>query len=144
MSDLANDGLANLAAAIGRHTPGDGGHRTAVPELLVARASAPTDFLPVVYEASLCVVAQGSKEVRLMGEEFGYDPAHSLLVSVDLPVLARVVDASAKCPCLAARVRINPALVGEFLADCPPRLRPGTLARAIGVGHRCSMPLLGS
>src|SRR4051812_36492615 len=76
--DVANDRLASLAAAIGRHAPGDGGRTTAVPDLRLARASAPTDFLQVVYGASLCVVAQGSKEVRLAGETFRYDSAHSL------------------------------------------------------------------
>ncbi len=130
---MANDRLASLADAIGRHTPGDGGRTTAVPNLRLARASAPTDFLPVVYEASLCVVVQGSKEVRLAGETFRYDSAHSLLVSVDLPVTARVVEASPGRPCLVARVMINAAVVGEFLADGPPPLRPGPPARALGV-----------
>jgi AraC-like DNA-binding protein len=130
---MANDRLASLAEAIGRHTPGDGGRTTAVPNLRLARASAPTDFLPVVYEASLCVVVQGSKEVRLAGETFRYDSAHSLLVSVDLPVTARVVEASKGRPCLVARVMLNAAVVGEFLADGPPPLRPGPPARALGV-----------
>jgi AraC-like DNA-binding protein len=130
---MANNRLASLADAIGRHTPGDGGRTTAVPNLRLARASAPTDFLPVVYEASLCVVVQGSKEVRLAGETFRYDSAHSLLVSVDLPVTARVVEASPGRPCLVARVMLNAAVVGEFLADGPPPLRPGPPARALGV-----------
>src|SRR3954462_10920091 len=101
---VATDRLASLVEAIERHAPGDGGRTTAVPDLRLARASAPTDFLPVVYGASLCVVAQGSKEVRLAGEPFRYDSAHSLLVSVDLPVTARVVEASKWRPCLVARV----------------------------------------
>ena len=130
---MANDRLTSLAEAIGRHTPGDGGRNTDVPNLRLARASAPTDFLPVVYEASLCVVVQGSKEVRLAGETFRYDSAHSLLVSVDLPVAARVVEASSGRPCLVARVMLNAAVVGEFLADGPPPLRPGPPAQALGV-----------
>ncbi len=130
---MANDRSASLAEAVGRHTPADGGRTTAVPYLRLARASAPTDFLPVVYEASLCVVVQGSKEVRVAGETFRYDSAHSLLVSVDLPVAARVVEASPARPCLVARVMINAAMVGEFLADGPPPLRPGPTARALGV-----------
>ena len=130
---MKHDGLATLAAAIGRHTLGDGGRTTAVPDLRLGRVSAPSDFLPVVYEASLCVVAQGSKEVRLAGETFRYDPAHSLLVSVDPPVAARVVEASAGRPCLVARVMLNSAVVGEFLSDGPPPLRPGPPARALGV-----------
>lgn len=130
---MANDRLTSLAEAIARHTHADGGHTTAVPNLRLARASAPTDFLPVLYDASLCVVVQGSKEVRLAGETYRYDSAHSLLVSLDLPVTARVVEASARRPCLVARMMLSAAVVGEYLADGPNPLRPGPPARALGV-----------
>src|SRR4051812_26069175 len=107
--DVAMDDLTELAEAIGRCTSAEGGQATAVPELLLARRSAPSEFHPVMYEASLCVVAQGAKEVRLAGESFRYDPAHSLLVAVDLPVAARVVEASLARPCLAVRVSLDAA-----------------------------------
>jgi AraC-like DNA-binding protein len=70
-----------------------------------------------VYEPSLCIVAQGAKEVLLAGEAYRYDPAHSLLVSVDLPVSARVIEASTARPCLMVRISLDPAVVGELLAD---------------------------
>ena len=130
---MLNDRLTTLAETIGRHAQKDGGQNTAVPDLRLARASAPTDFIPVLYEASLCVVVQGSKELRLAGETFRYDSAHSLLVSLDLPVMARVVEATPERPCLVARVMLNAAMVGEFLADAPPRSITGQPLRAFGV-----------
>ncbi len=130
---MATDELTKLADAIGRQATVDGSHDTAVPELLLARRSAPSDLHAVTYEASLCVVAQGAKEVRLAGETFRYDPAHSLLVSVDLPVSARVVEASISRPCLAVRVTLDTAVVNEFLADGNAPIRPGPPARGIGV-----------
>jgi AraC-like DNA-binding protein len=81
-----------------------------------------------VYVPSLCVVAQGSKEVLLADETYRYDPAQCLLVSVDLPVSARVVEASPARPCLMLRVTLDTAAVGEFLADGltdPPGGPPG-------------------
>ena len=81
---IANE-LAKLAAAVERQTADDGAHDTAVPALRLYRTSAPSDLTAVVYEPSLCIVAQGAKEVILAGEVYRYDPAHSLLVSVDLP-----------------------------------------------------------
>lgn len=127
------DGLSRLADAIGRHVTGEGGNDTSVPELLVARRTAPSDFHAVVYEASLCIVAQGAKEVRVAGEIFRYDPVHSLVVSLDLPVAARVLEASPARPCLAVRVSLDSAVVGELLVDGAAPLRPGPSERALGV-----------
>lgn len=109
--------LEKLASAIGRHATTDGGIQTRVPGLLLFRASAHSNHNADLYEPSLCVVAQGAKEVLLEGETYRYDPAHSLLVSVDLPVCSRVVEATQERPCLVVRVSIDPAVVGELLAD---------------------------
>ena len=130
---MATHELARLVAAIERHTPPDGVCDTAVPGLLLARQLAPTDPIALVVDPSLCIVAQGAKEVFLAGETYRYDPAHSLLVSVDLPVSARVVEASHARPCLAVRLSFDLAVVGELLADCPDAPPPGTLARGIDV-----------
>ena len=129
---MATNELARLASAIGRHTAADGPCVTAVPALMLSRASAPSELAAVVYEPSLCIVAQGAKEVVLAGEAYRYDPAQSLLVSVDLPVSARVVEASPGRPCLMLRVSLDPAVVGELLAD-GTAAPPGTPERGLGV-----------
>jgi AraC-like DNA-binding protein len=106
---------------------------TAIPALSVARFSAPSDRIAVVYEPSLCLVAQGAKEVVLSGETYRLDPSQSLLVSVALPLDVRVLEAKLECPYLGLCIAIDPAFVGEFLADSaavPPTGRP---ARAIEV-----------
>src|SRR5581483_2181354 len=100
--------------AIERHTPPDGICDTAVPGLLLARQPVPTDPITLVVDPSLCIVAQGAKEVFLAGEVYRYDPAHSLLVSVDLPISARVVEASPAKPCLAVCISLDPAVVGDL------------------------------
>ena len=137
---IANE-LAKLAAAVERQTADDGAHDTAVPALRLYRTSAPSDLTAVVYEPSLCIVAQGAKEVILAGEVYRYDPAHSLLVSVDLPVSARVVEASPERPYLSVRVSLDSAVVGELLADdvvVPPL---GSTARGLAVSP-AEAPLL--
>jgi AraC-like DNA-binding protein len=128
----AND-PATLASAIERQTAADGAYDTAVPALRLSRVSAPSDLVALVYEPSLCVVAQGAKEVLLADEAYRLDPAQSLLVSIDLPVAARVVEASPGRPYLAVRIELDPAVVGELLADgltAPPL---GPPARGIAV-----------
>ncbi len=114
---MAIEELAKLAAAVERQTAADGGYDTAVPALRLSRFSAPSDLVALVYEPSLCVVAQGAKEVLLADETYRLDPAQSLLVSVDLPVSARVVEASPGRPYLGVRLALDPAVVGELLAD---------------------------
>jgi AraC-like DNA-binding protein len=125
--------LVDCAAAVERQTGTDGVFETAVPALRLSRFSAPTDLVAVVYEPCLCVVAQGAKEVILEGETYRLDPARSLLVSVDLPVAARVVEGSPGQPYLAVRLALDPAVVGEFLADGAAAPTPGPPARAIAV-----------
>ncbi len=120
--------LDDLATTVGRHAPADGVHGTAVPELTLFRFSAPSEPVAVVYEPSLCMIARGSKEVRLADETYRYDPAHFLLVSVDLPVAGCVIEASAGAPYLGLRVSLDPAVIGELLADgagaVPPAAAP--------------------
>src|SRR5205823_3829385 len=94
---------------------------------------APSDLVALVYEPSLCVVARGAKEVILAGEAFRLDPARSLLVSVDLPVDARVVAASPGRPYIGIRISLDPAVVGELLADGMAAPPPGPPSRAIAV-----------
>lgn len=109
-----------------------------MPELRLYRLPVPWEYPAVVYEPTLYVVAQGAKEVTFDGETYRYDPAHVLLVSVDLPVSARVVEASPERPCLVTHVRLDPALVGEVMADGTP---PSPPARGIALSP-AGTPLL--
>ena len=130
---MATDELDRLVAAIERHTPPDGICETAVPGMWLGRQLTPTDPIALVVDPSLCIVAQGAKEVFLAGEVYRYDPAHSLLVSVDLPISARVVEATPARPCLAVRISLDLAVVGDLLADCPDSPPPGPPARGLDV-----------
>src|SRR5947209_16837322 len=131
--ELAANEPARLASAIERYAAADGAYETAVPALKLSRFSAPSDLVALVYEPSLCVVAQGRKEVLLADETYRLDPARSLLVSVDLPVAARVVEASPDRPYLAVRLTFDPAVVGELLADGATAPPTGPSARGIAV-----------
>lgn len=129
--------LTRLASAIERHTAVDGLCQTAVPGLALYRASSPSHHDATVYEPSLCVTAQGAKEVLLGNETYRYDAAQSLLAAVGLPVASRVVEASPGRPCLTVRISLDPAVVGELLADgatAPPLAHPlGPPARGLAV-----------
>ncbi|MDY3554917.1 AraC family transcriptional regulator [Gemmata sp. JC717] len=109
--------VSDLARLIERFTGRDGVHPTDVAELTLFRSSARSELIATLYEPSLCLIAQGSKEVHLADEVHRYDPAHFLLVSVDLPVAGCVTVASPEEPYLALRLSLDPGVVGELVAD---------------------------
>ena len=108
---------------------------TAIPRLTLHRRTAPTAACPVAYEPSVIVVPQGRKQVQVGSKALTYDSSRYLLTSVDLPTLARVVEASDEAPCLAVSLKLDIAIVREFLSreefhmlEVPPE----TLAMSTG------------
>jgi AraC-like DNA-binding protein len=89
---------------------------TAIPRLTLHRRTAPTAACPVTYEPSIIVVPQGRKQVQIGSEALTYDSSRYLLTSVDLPTLARVVEASAEVPCFAVTLKLDIGIVREFLS----------------------------
>src|SRR3546814_11797859 len=81
--------LADIAASIARHTPGDGFHATPLERLSLVRSSTPTMPMPNVYRPLLCLVAQGRKHVVLGDRVFTYTPARYGIVTPALPVTGR-------------------------------------------------------
>lgn len=98
--------FATLSALLLRHAP-EGVTATAVPGLTLYRSDSATTPLAVVYEPMLCVVAQGRKRVVVGDVVRHYDPAHSLVVTLDLPVLGSVCEASDTAPYLALSLRLD-------------------------------------
>ncbi|MBC7807361.1 MAG: AraC family transcriptional regulator [Akkermansiaceae bacterium] len=132
-----------LAHLIGRFTGSDGIYPTSVEPLLLCRASSPGEASHVMYQPSLCVVAQGSKRLLLGKDVFRYDPAHFLLASVELPTLGQVVEASPKSPFLALSLKLdlNQMAALAMEADIPTPPAKPTAARGIAVS-RFDAPLL--
>ncbi len=64
----------------------------------------------------MIVIPQGRKQVQIGGETLTYDSSRYLITSVDLPTMARVVEASEDAPCLAVTLKLDISIVREFLA----------------------------
>jgi AraC-like DNA-binding protein len=104
-----------LVERIGRAMHADG---TVQPlsGLYLSRVSVPLQPMHSVIEPSVCVIAQGSKEVLLGESRYKYDPAHYLLATLELPRVSQVLEASKERPYLALRLELAPTLVGAVLA----------------------------
>lgn len=117
---------ADLADLVARHLPAPGMIVTALPRLSLFRADALSAPLPAVYEASVCLIAQGAKRVALGDQVVLYDAAHHLMVSVDLPLVGHVTQASREAPYLCCKIDFDLGVLtdlvlaaGKDAADTP-------------------------
>jgi AraC-like DNA-binding protein len=85
--------------------------------LHLARLSAPMEKVHGVLEPSLCVIAQGSKEVFLGDTRYEYDPFNYLLSTIELPRASQVLEASKERPYLSLRLELDSALVGSVMVE---------------------------
>lgn len=108
-----------LADIIDRHCKGAAGvHETSIESLSLARMVQPSEGrMPALYRPALCVIAQGSKEIRVGPELYRYDELNLLVVSVTLPVSGMVVDASPQKPYLSLRLDIDPGELTRLIAE---------------------------
>lgn len=88
-----------------------------LPGVHFFRLSATRGLVHGINRPAFCVIAQGSKELFLGDRHYRYDPYHYLLVTVDLPGVSRVLEASPTRPYLSLRLDLSPALVGSVMAE---------------------------
>ncbi len=110
-----------LAVRVARFAPVDGVHQAAFPCLSLIRTSAPTVCMPTVYQPSLGIVVQGRKRALLKDEVYYYDALNYLVVSVTLPMMGQVLDASADRPFLALRLNLNLEEIARLLMELGDR-----------------------
>jgi AraC-like DNA-binding protein len=109
------DRIEDLATLVARHIGRTGMVSTPIARLSLFRADEPTVPLPAVYDASLCLIAQGTKRVSLGERSLIYDAAHYLLVSVDLPLVGHVTRASRDAPYLCCKIDIDQAALADLI-----------------------------
>ncbi|OZI50685.1 AraC family transcriptional regulator [Bordetella genomosp. 4] len=111
--------LTKLVDILDRHTPGNGTYGTPIPGVSLIRSDTPTLPMPVVYEPTLCLIAQGRKRVMLGTTTYVYDPARYLVASVDLPVTGAVIEASEAAPYLCLVVDLDLAELSDLCLRYP-------------------------
>jgi AraC-like DNA-binding protein len=104
-----------LSSIIARFTGADGEFHTAIGNLFFNRRSSPSQPLHTAQWPCFALVTQGAKSLTLGDEVFNYGVGNYLVVSIDLPVVSRVTQATAKIPHLGLGMAIDGARLREVL-----------------------------
>lgn len=125
--------ITHLADLITVHAPSDGVHLTPIGGLTLVRNSRPETPIYTVHQPMLCIIAQGGKQVTSGSDTHRYDPSNYLIVSVAVPVSARITLADSDEPYLCFRLALEPLELAEMAAKLPHRPSPARVEPAMTV-----------
>jgi len=108
---------AELVSLLERQTGFDGRHETAIPELRLYRFSQPTEPAHMLQEPAVYVVVQGRKQVMVGDETYVYDPSQYLAVSLELPAVGNVVEATPAEPYLCLTLTVDPRDLAALIVE---------------------------
>ncbi|HCG8757677.1 AraC family transcriptional regulator [Vibrio parahaemolyticus] len=124
MSDLSPTSLPSrafatqkLAKLIDRWTGNANQYDTPISGLRFSRWTTPTPPTSYTHNPSICLIAQGRKRVLLGEESFIYDANHFLISSVDLPIIANIIEASEEQPYLGLIVELDLTEISQLIID---------------------------
>ncbi|HCG5278106.1 TPA: AraC family transcriptional regulator [Vibrio parahaemolyticus] len=124
MSDLSPTSLPSrafatqkLAKLIDRWTGNANQYDTPISGLRFSRWTAPTPPTSYTHNPSICLIAQGRKRVLLGEESFIYDANHFLISSVDLPIIANIIEASEEQPYLGLIMELDLTEISQLIVD---------------------------
>ena len=130
--------IEHLAGIIDELCRGEGSQATAIKHLYLSRSSTVDVPRSSLQNAVLCVVAQGAKSTLLYDQRFVYNPSTYLLVSLDLPLVGQLEQASAAEPFLGLSLVLDFDEIRSVMQEAKLAiqkavpLRPGLM---VGVMH---------
>lgn len=107
----------SLTSLVARNIRADGVLPTAIPRLHLIRSATTTEPLHLLHEPALCLIVQGRKQVLLGETVFEYDADQFLIVSVDVPIVGNVTEATPRRPYLCIRLDIDRALLSSLIVE---------------------------
>ncbi len=87
---------------------------TLVPGLTLFRSDVPSEPVRSLYDPRVCIVLQGRKQIVIDRRHIEIGPGDYLVVVLDLPVSASVIEASPVRPHLALTIDLDPQLIAEM------------------------------
>lgn len=113
-----------LSERIERYCAGlDGVYQTEISSLFFNRQSRPTLPIYGISKPSLCIVAQGVKDVWFSQEHLRYGPSDYLVASLNLPVIGQIAEATVDLPYLSLKLEISSKQILEVLSHLKPEMK---------------------
>jgi len=123
--DSLKSGQLSLADRIARWTTGRNRLDTKIQGLSLHRWETPTEPESYMLAPSVCLIGQGRKRLVLGEEAYVYDAHRFLITSVDLPVVAQIIEATADKPYLGLTMELDLRVIAQLmLNDDRPPARP--------------------
>ncbi|CAA9585301.1 MAG: Transcriptional regulator, AraC family [uncultured Thermomicrobiales bacterium] len=130
--------LDALVAAATRYTdaqPGESPFATGIDGLWILRSNREKPPAHLIFKPALCMVLQGAKWAVFGDKRYDYRAGQALVVSVELPALGRVAEASPAEPFLGVTVEFDLAAMRDVMEGLPARPEPsGDLGPGVFVG----------
>jgi AraC-like DNA-binding protein len=108
---------------------------TGIDGLTLVRSRAPTALERMVYMPLACLVLQGRKETYLGDTPVSFGRGQSLIVSIDVPSVSRVVEASPRTPYVALALELDMGEVRSLAEEAGEAEIADERARAIASGE---------
>ncbi len=116
------DPLTEMRAIALRHTTSSERlHDTPVPRLHLYRADDPSIPTPSFYEPMFCIVVAGRKRGFVGTESVHYQTGDVLLVTVEMPIVSQILEASPDSPYLALGIALHRPTLASVMLDCEER-----------------------
>ncbi|MFG6248087.1 AraC family transcriptional regulator [Vibrio diabolicus] len=141
-SSTLSSAIEKLAKHIEKWANGANQYDTEIPGLRFSRWATPTPPTSYTHNPSICLIAQGRKRVLLGEDSFVYDANHFLISSVDLPIIANIIEASEDKPYLGVIMELDLTEISQLIVDSELTFNQSKEAqKGIAVGE-LSEPLL--
>ncbi len=125
-----------LAKLIDRWTGDANQYDTPISGLRFSRWTTPTPPTSYTHNPSICLIAQGRKRVLLGEESFIYDANHFLISSVDLPIIANIIEASEEQLYLGLIMELDLTEISQLIVDSELAFtQPKEAQKGIAVGE---------
>lgn len=95
------------------------GLSTAIPNLTIWTAEAPTSQIPALFEPEFYLLLQGVKRMMIAGQTIECRAGTSAVASVGLPFTSQVIEASPERPYLGLELKLDASIVTSLLLDVP-------------------------
>jgi AraC-like DNA-binding protein len=117
MTHISQVNNRQLIQTIEHWTQEENHFETPIAGLSLYRWDIPTPPSSHILDASLCLIAQGKKQVILGEEVYTYDSNHFLFTAIDLPIITQIIEASPEQPYLGVILRLDPYMLAQLILE---------------------------